>query len=147
MQQTKNKYLILDSLRKIVLLWLLFTIFSALIKQIPEKAPDAQTYTVLISKWEERFKPIKEDLPFEQGVVSYLNDANMTNVDDEGNMAAEYVLTQFVMAPTIVQQGDKHEWVLLNMTEKNFKIWLEKKGEAYTVSSYSSNLYLAQRIK
>ncbi len=56
-------------------------------------------------------------------------------------------MTQFVMAPVIVKQGDQYDWVLINMTEKKIKMWLEQKGKSYEVSSYGFNLYLAKRIK
>lgn len=134
-------------LKGLVVIWLIFTIFSSLIHQVPEKIPAIKTYTVIIKKWENNFKPIKETLPFELGIIGYLNDADIEKNRGNGDTAAEYVLTQFVMSPTIIEQGENHEWVLLNMSKNNLNTWLKNKSGEYEITSYSFNLYLAHKTR
>ena len=132
-------------IRALVVVWLFLSVFGSLIHQIPEKIPPDKTYSVIISKWENRFKPIKDELPFKLGVISYLTDADIEGNIGNGDTAGEYTLTQFVMSPIIIEQGENREWILLNMNEKNFQTWYKRKNQEYEFIPYSFNLYLAHK--
>ena len=58
-----------------------------------------------VADWEKRFAPIKEQLPFQRGVVGYISDSSVAGAAyDAANDEGEYVLTQYVLAPIIIVQ-------------------------------------------
>jgi hypothetical protein len=99
-------------------------------------------------KWEARFEPIKEELPFTRGVIGYAADWDVPGVEYEpANSEAEHILTQFTLAPIIVSRDTSHEWIIVNMNKENFETWFALQDGEFAVTKYKYNLYLLHRIQ
>ena len=141
-KKTSNPFLLLEAG---LLILFTFTILTKAIENFSNPIHLNEAYTKTISQYESRLKPIKDDLPSSVDVIGYLDNTFIANESAQPDIAAEYAITQFSMSPTIIQRGNQHEFILLNMTKDYFEIWFEKESENYNISFYGFNLYLAQR--
>ena len=132
----------------LLVLLLILSNFASLIQEFSKNTPIDISETEFFPKWEKRFDPIKETLPFRAGIIGYASTGNIagTNASD-ANAMSEHILTQFSMTPIIVSDSTKHEWTLVNMEVDDFNHWLETQSGAYGVTSYHYNLYLVRKIK
>ena len=100
-----------------------------------------------VADWEKRFTPIKERLPFQRGVVGYISDSSIPGATyDAANDEGEYVLTQYVMAPTIIVKGTGQEWNIANLDRQAFDLWSASNQGKFDVTVYKGGLYLLHRI-
>jgi hypothetical protein len=99
-------------------------------------------------EWEKRFEPIKEILPFEYGVVGYVGDWDVPGLNyDPANTEAEHILTQYTLTPIVVSRDTSHEWILVNLSEKDFDTWLKVQEGEFEVTKFKYSLYLLRRIQ
>ena len=126
---------------------LFFSIFNSIMKQLPDDIPVSETTTMIISKWEHRFKPIKKELPLKHGVICYIDNWSISD-DAYGNAdtSAEYILTQFTMSPIIISRKTNLEWCIINLDTDNFKLWFDAKSREYEVIENNYNLYLVHKM-
>lgn len=134
---------------KIFLIFLLIlSNLKSLVQQLPEDVPLSETNTILLSKWEQRFEPIKEKLPSENGIIGYVADWDTVGGSySKANSSMEYTLAQYTMAPIIVSRKPNLEWFLVNMDVDDFNLWLTNKSGEYEVTKYGFNLYLVHEIR
>jgi hypothetical protein len=100
-----------------------------------------------VAQWEERFVPLKEQLPFVRGLVGYISDSDIPGAEfSPANDAGEYVLTQYALAPIIIVKGTDQEWNIANLGAKAFAIWSAEHHGEFDVSPPSGGLYLLHRI-
>ena len=97
-----------------------------------------------ITIWSERLSSIQADLPMEQRWIGYFSESDLPNrlaVRDEDT---EYRLSQYVLAPILIEQSLNHAWVLVNFNE-NAEIqgiaYLKKQG-LKQVAAYGNGVYL-----
>ena len=101
-----------------------------------------------IADWEQRFKPLKERLPFTRGVIGYISDSSIPGaVYSSANDSGEYVLTQYVMAPIILIQGTGQEWNIGNFGKQAYKIWSQSNHGQFEVIPFGGNIYLLHRLE
>ncbi len=100
-----------------------------------------------VADWEKRFVPLKAALPFTRGVVGYISDSSVPGASyDSANDEGEYVLTQYVMSPTIIVKGTDQEWNILNLSPQAYKIWSASNQGQFEVIPFKGNLYLLHRL-
>ena len=100
-----------------------------------------------VADWEKRFAPIKAKIPFERGVVGYISDADIPgSTYDAANDEGEYVLTQYVLAPVIIQRGTNQEWNIANLDKPSFDLWSKSNDRRFEVTALKGGLYLLHRI-
>ncbi len=101
-----------------------------------------------VADWEKRFAPIKEQLPFQRGVVGYISDSNVAGATyDAANDQGEYVLTQYVLAPIVIVKGTTQEWNIANLDRPAFDLWSKSNRDQFEVIAYKGGLYLLHRIR
>lgn len=122
--------------------------FWSVVQHILQARQLVDTQGPFIVEWEKRFEPIKENLPFTDGVIGYAADWDIPGLTyDPANTEAEHVLTQYALAPIVVSRNTNHEWILVNMDADNFAIWFALQEGKFEVTKYKYNLYLLHRIK
>jgi len=127
---------------------LIVTSFWSILQQISLARQLSDTDGPFFVKWEKRFEPIKDSLPFTHGVIGYAADWDIPGRDyDPADSEAEHVLTQFTMAPIVVSRDTSLEWVLVNMNATDFESWIALQEGEYSVTKYKYNLYLLHRIQ
>jgi hypothetical protein len=100
-----------------------------------------------VADWERRFGPIKQRIPFERGFVGYISDSSIAGMSyDAANDEGEYVLTQYVMSPTIIVKGTNQEWDIANLSRQAFDLWSKSNQGKFEVTSFKGGLYLLHRI-
>ncbi len=100
-----------------------------------------------VADWERRFTPIKQQLPFQRGLVGYISDADVPgSTYNAANDEGEYVLTQYVLAPIIIKRGTAQEWNIANLDRQAFDLWNESNGWKFQVTAFKGGLYLLHRV-
>ena len=137
---------ILPYLRIMLVLFLVISNFKSLVQQIP--GVDIKNDPEFFSKWENRFDPVKETLPFKSGVIGYAADWDVPDGDyHTPSSMNEHVLTQLAMSPIVVSRDLDFEWILVYKDIDDFNTWIKLLSGEYKVIKYKYNLYLVHRIK
>lgn len=99
-----------------------------------------------VDKWERRLRPLKDLLPEDIELVGYVADwdipASGYNLIDQD---AEYVLTQYALAPIMVQPGLEQEWIIGNFLHPGFEAWLDRSLPSYEIRSLGFGIFLIHR--
>ena len=127
---------------------LVFASFQSALRQVSQAGELVDTDGPFFGKWEKRFDPIKDDLPFTHGVIGYAADWDIPGVSyDPANTEAEHILTQYTLTPIVVSRDTSREWILVNMNQENFNTWFAMQEGEFSVTRYKFNLYLVRRIQ
>jgi hypothetical protein len=125
-----------------------FSIFVAVTNGLAARAKWNQysQSTDSVSKWEKRVKPILDHVPSNITLFGYVADWDIPgseyNIVDQDN---EYTLTQYALAPRIVQPGLDHEWIIGNFTNRDFRDWLDKNLSSYEIIEIGFGIYVIHR--
>jgi hypothetical protein len=99
-----------------------------------------------VAKWEKRVTPILKHVPSNVTEFGYVADWDLPNsgynIIDQDN---EYTLTQYALAPRVVQPGLDHEWIIGNFTQEGFRNWLDQNLTSYQIASMGFGIYLIHR--
>jgi hypothetical protein len=100
-----------------------------------------------VADWEKRFAPLIEQIPFQRGVVGYISDSEIPgSTYDAANDEGEYVLTQYVLAPVVIQRGTAQEWNIANLDKTAYELWSKANGTRFQVTAFKGGLYLLHRV-
>src|ERR1044072_1818499 len=99
-----------------------------------------------VSKWEKRVRPVLDHIPNDITELGYVADWDIPDsgydIIDQDN---EYTLTQYALAPRIVQPGLDHEWMIGNFTDKSFLNWLDQNLASYKIIELGFGIYVIHR--
>ena len=95
--------------------------------------------------WDVRLANLRADLPPEVDVVGYVSDWDVLPEYDYPNNETEYVLTQYTMAPVIVARDSEREWLIVNLSPKDFEAWAATQSPNIKVTKYKLGLYLVYK--
>ena len=99
-----------------------------------------------VSKWEKRVRLVLDHVPSNVSEFGYVADWDIPNsgynLIDQDN---EYTLTQYALAPRIVQPGLNHEWIIGNFTSSDFRDWLDQKLSSYKITGLGFGIYIIHR--
>jgi hypothetical protein len=99
-----------------------------------------------VTKWEKRVLPVLDHIPNNITALGYVADWDLPNSDyDVVDQDNEYTLTQYALAPRIVQPGVDHEWIIGNFTQPGFQEWLDQNLSAYEISEIGFGIYIIHR--
>jgi hypothetical protein len=125
-----------------------FAIFTAILTGMDarERWDQARHSIDSVTKWENRILPILDRVPEDVTQFGYvadwdIPDANYNGIDQD----QEYVLTQYVLAPRILQRGLDHEWIVGNFVGTDFKKWLDQNLPSYELKEIGYGIYLIHR--
>jgi hypothetical protein len=122
--------------------------FRAALREIETARAIPPTDGPFFFEWEARFDPIKEDIPFSQGLIGYASDWDLSGAQySPADAGAEHILTQYSLAPIVVARDDGREWIIANLSAGDFETWLAAQEGEFRVTRYRKNLYLVQRIQ
>ena len=100
-----------------------------------------------VAEWERRLAPLREALPITQGFAGYVSDSGVAciaclNVDDQ----IEFTLTQYALAPIIVNKGMDYEWVIGNFGKGTYAAWSGSHAADLEVQHFPFGIYLIHRL-
>ncbi|RPI94596.1 MAG: hypothetical protein EHM40_06090 [Chloroflexi bacterium] len=99
-----------------------------------------------VSKWEKRVRPALQHVPDDVTVFGYVAEWDLPgseyNIIDQ---ETEYTLTQYALAPRMVQPGLEHEWIIGNFTKPGFRDWLDKNLPSYEIVEIGFGIFLIHR--
>ena len=100
-----------------------------------------------VADWEVRMAPLKKVLPISQGYIGYVSDSSAAcfdclNVDDQ----IEFALTQYALAPIIVNKGIDYEWVIGNFGKGTYAAWAQDHGGEFAAQHFPYGIYLLHRL-
>jgi hypothetical protein len=99
-----------------------------------------------IDRFEQPLQKLTELVPFQRGTIGYLGDEDIPLMTfDPDDVAAEYMLAQFAVAPLILERGTAQEWNLLNLTSDAYDVWIKENGGKFDVVPLGEHIYLAHR--
>jgi hypothetical protein len=99
-----------------------------------------------VDRWTKRIENISVNIPADVKVVGYIADWDIPGVPyDPIDQDAEYMLSQYVLAPLIIQPGMDHEWIIGNFTVPEFTNWLDENLSAYELTKLQYGIYLIHR--
>ena len=107
------------------------------------KRQEASVSIDAVTKWEKRVLPVLDHIPKDVTEFGYVADWDLPNSDyDVVDQDNEYTLTQYALAPRIVQPGLDHEWIIGNFTQAGFQKWLDQNLSAYEMSEIGFGIYV-----
>jgi hypothetical protein len=99
-----------------------------------------------VSKWEKRVGSVLKHIPRDTKVVGYVADWDIPgmgyNLVDQD---AEYTLTQYALAPLMIEPGLDHEWVIGNFTGSGFREWLDEQLPSYEIKEIGFGIYVIHK--
>lgn len=99
-----------------------------------------------VSKWEDRMARVLARVPEDVTVFGYVADWDLPNAQyDMIDQDQEYVLTQYALAPRMVQPGLEHEWIIGNFITPDFEKWLDQNLSSYEMTDMGFGIYLIHR--
>ena len=100
-----------------------------------------------VAEWERRFERLKMILPLTMGVVGYVSDSGVTGINYyDPNDQIEYTLTQYTMAPIIINKGDNFEWIIGVLSKSGYENWIGSHSGKFEITFLKYNIYLIHRL-
>lgn len=96
--------------------------------------------------WESRFEAVKEIIPIKRGSVGYLGEWDIPGIKYEpADQRAEFLLTQYALAPWILVRGANAEWNIAVLNPTAFRIWENTNRGKYQIYPLQDNIYVLQK--
>ncbi|HJS18408.1 MAG TPA: hypothetical protein VJ785_06655 [Anaerolineales bacterium] len=106
----------------------------------------AQPFNNPVDKWEKRINRIKNFIPEDVTLIGYVADWDLPGIQyNLVDQDAEYMLTQYALAPIQVKPGLDPEWVIGNFTTPGFEDWLDKQLQSYEIIDLDQGIYIIHR--
>jgi len=100
-----------------------------------------------VDNWRKRVRDVPDLLPPGVDTVGYAADWDLPgHTYNPVDQDAEYVLTQYLLAPLKVVPGLEQEWIIGNFTAEGFEGWLDDNLRAYEITALKSGIYLIHRL-
>jgi hypothetical protein len=102
----------------------------------------------MITDWDMHMRLVKAAIPSEVSVAGYLENADLkgsTSVQD----FAEFFLTQYGLAPVILQKGSDPEWIVGNFGHTLTKVELsvlDRMLGPHTIQDFGFGIYLLHKV-
>ncbi len=101
-----------------------------------------------IERWETILAPVKARLPIQRGVIGYVGEWNVPgNEYEDWDQMAEYLLTQYVLAPLVVKQGAVAEWNVAILSPASMQAWQEAHKGEFRIIALKHNVYILRKIE
>lgn len=99
-----------------------------------------------VDKWEKRIQRVRSHIPGDVTTLGYVADWDLPGVQyDIIDQDAEYMLTQYALAPLRVIPGLDQEWIIGNFTHAGFEAWLDEQIPSYEIVDLKQGIYLIHR--
>jgi hypothetical protein len=102
---------------------------------------------VAVANWDERVSNLTDPIPYDRGFIGYISIEDISGATfDEADASAEYVLTQYAVAPLIMIRGTDQEWNILNLDPNNYEKWKRANPNNFEVIGFGGGLYLVHKV-
>jgi hypothetical protein len=102
---------------------------------------------ISVSNWDERISNLTAPIPFERGFTGYISNADIPGAAfDEADTSAEYILTQYAVAPIILIHGTDQDWNIINLDPGTFETWYQANLNDFAVVGSGGGLYLVRKV-
>jgi hypothetical protein len=99
-----------------------------------------------VGKWEKRVEAVLKHIPSDTKVVGYVADWDIPGMSYSlVDQDAEYTLTQYALAPLVIEPGLDHEWVIGNFTGSGFREWLDEQLPFYEIKEIGFGIYVIHK--
>ena len=99
-----------------------------------------------VDRWEKRILRVKNFIPAEVPALGYVADWDLPGVQySEIDQDAEYMITQYTLAPIPVKPGFDQEWIIGNFTIPGFEDWLDQQMQSYEITKLDHGIYIIHR--
>ena len=131
------------ALAALLLILQAFGLFQSLrVRNSTEETPD------MAVSWESRMGPIRDALPHGLGALGYIDDSFLRGAAREPDLG-EYFLTQYALAPAVLRDGVKPEWIIGNFsgdfTESEVRSILLQRIGPHDLQNMGFGLYVVHR--
>ncbi len=100
----------------------------------------------MVSRWDQRLEPLRDALPQNVHQVGYVY-TSMIVGDNTTFDIEEFFLTQYSIAPVVMQLGLEQEWIIGNFDKNSgYQQWLEARIAKYDIQYFGFDLYLIHRL-
>jgi len=100
-----------------------------------------------LASWERRFEEAREIIPIKRGVIGYLGEWDIPGTKyDAADQTAEYLLTQYTLAPLILERGANAEWNIAILNSSTFQAWEQEHQGKYQVYRLKNHVYVLQKL-
>ena len=100
-----------------------------------------------VINWDERISNLTSSVPFKRGFIGYISNADISGAAfNEDDTFAEYILTQFAVAPLIIVQGTDQEWNILNLDRVTYETWYQTNADEFEVVGFGGGVYLVHKV-
>ena len=102
----------------------------------------------MVTSWDVHMRSVAAVLPSEVNVVGYLENADLkgsTSMQD----FAEFFLTQYGLAPVVLQKGSDHEWIVGNFGHTLTKLELsalDRMLGPHSTQDFGFGIYLLHKL-
>ena len=136
--------------QKIAILFLALTsLYSLFISW--RKAAEAdvvQTGPRAIDAWEARLQPVRKSLPISRGTIGYLVEWDVPGMKySPGDLEAEYLLSQYALAPFILLRSPDAEWNVALLDLESIHNWEQAHPGQYEIITLRRNVFLLHRLE
>jgi hypothetical protein len=98
--------------------------------------------------WEARLEPARHTLPVERGMIGFLGEWDVAGMEFSPiDQEAEFLLSQYSLAPFILVRGPRAEWNVAVLSPKAYKTWEQSNQGDFEVIALRHNVYLLHRLK
>jgi hypothetical protein len=99
-----------------------------------------------VDKWQKRMDRVRNTIPEGITTIGYAADWDLPGVQYNAvDQDAEYMITQYSLAPIQVVPGLDQEWVIGNFTNEDFKNWLDDQLSSYQIKDLGFGIYVIHR--
>jgi len=133
------------NLRKTAIILLVFACLYQAIRQW-QTTIDMDSGAAALTAWENRFDAVKEVIPIKRGIVGYLGEWDVPGAEYESSdQRAEFLLTQYALAPLILVRGTDAEWNIAVLNSTAFTSWESNHHGKYQIYPLRNNIYVLQK--
>lgn len=101
-----------------------------------------------IIRWETNLAPVKTTIPIQRGVIGYVAEWDIQGAEYEyWDQMAEYLLTQYTLAPLIVKQGAVAEWNVAVLPATSMQVWQQEHKGKFQVIPLKHNVYVLHKLE
>jgi hypothetical protein len=102
----------------------------------------------MVTSWDTHMRLVQEALPSDVSVAGYLENADLRGSTSTQDLA-EFFLTQYGLAPVVLQKGSNHEWIVGNfghtLAPHELSV-LDQMLGSHTTQDFGFGIYLIHRI-
>lgn len=97
-----------------------------------------------VSAWENKMSAVQRRLPAGVKVIGYFSEADILPGPASPDDYIEYYLTQYSLAPRIVQRGAAGEWRIVNSAAPQTAAWLKNQAPGCRAEKIGGGLTLLE---